>query len=141
MVAAEELAQRDRTRSPPLRKLGKCRKGMGLIHDWSLGSCTAPHLWKHVNHAVLDNLQDSIPGHPLLTCLHNCAVSDKDQNCHGRLVKLFRDDCSFKDLLTSIDGADSSVTSVVKPSAILQILHRSDPATFPRVLGPDKSRL
>ena len=30
---------------------------------------------------------------------------------------------------------------MVKPSAILQILHRSDPATFSRVMGADKSRL
>ena len=133
MVAASGLA-----RAEPLRK---CRKAMRLIHDWSLGSCSAPHLWKHVDHAVLDNSQDGIPDHPLLSCLHKCANSGSDQNCHRRLLKLFLDDCSFNNFLSSIDGADSSVTSVIKPSAILQILHRSDPATFSRVMGADKSRL
>ena len=136
MVAREQIRQhRDRT---PIRK---CRKAMGLIKDWSAGVCSAPRLWKHVEYAILDDRDEKVESHPLLHRLYKCGNSDKDQNCHKRLMKLFLNECVFKHYITPIDGANSSVAAVIKPTHKFGMLHGGDRGTFDRVMGASKALL
>ena len=133
MVARAQIRQhRERT---PVRK---CRKAMGLITDWSASVCSAPRLWKRVEYAILDDRDEKVESHPLLQRLYKCVRSDKDQNCHKRLMKLFLDECGFKHYITPIDGANSSVTAVIKPTALFGLIHGGDRGTFYRVMGASK---
>ena len=111
---------------------------MGLIHDCAAGVCSAPHLWKHVEYSILDGRDEGLEPHPLLHRLFKCVSSDKDQNCHQRLMKLFLDECGFKFYITPIDRANSSVTALIKPTQIFGLIHGGDRGTFYRVMGAPK---
>ena len=89
----------------------------------------------------MDDRDEKVEPHPLLHRLYKCGNSDKDQNCHKRLMKLFLNECGFEQYITPIDGANSSVTAVLKPTHIFGMLHGGDRGTFYRVMGASKPLL
>ena len=70
------------------------------IRDWSEGISSGPRIWRHAHATVSDGKAD-----PGIVKLHACGNSERDQNIHTNIDKLFREQCGVGKYLTPVLGS------------------------------------
>ena len=134
MQVAVAHSSDDRSRSPGPNR--HCRAAMGHIKKWAVGRSSAPEVWSHIDDIISDNDAIGVESHPLLRRLWDCGHATSTQHAHTRMSQLFLKDCGFSDRIHRIADPSSSVTHVISPDIIIDML-RPRPATFKRTLGTD----
>ena len=138
MQAATAHSSDARSRSPGPNR--HCRAAMGHIKKCAVGRSSAPEVWSHIDDIISDNDAVGVESHPLLRRLWNCGDATSTQHTHTRMSQLCLKDCGFSDRIHRIADPSSSVTHVIYPDVIIDML-RSRPAKFKRTWGADKGML
>ena len=100
---------------PAMKKRKMSNMCLEHIRDWSEGISSGPRIWRHAAAAVNDGNDD-----PGIGKLHACGNSERDQNIHNNIDKLFREHCGFGKYLISVPG---SINTCILPTTLFNFIH------------------
>ena len=131
--AVEATPDRGRSRSPH-RRSGRSSVAEGHLLDWAEGRTSASRVFFHMRRYYHDHTIDC---NPLCNRLAHIGSSTSDANCGPNLAMLL-DKCGLSAMVTPVPGG-GQITSVLKPSTVIKLLHGRNRNLFRRVFGTPES--